>query len=42
MTAETKTLGRLLVFFDEPYFRSERDGEEIVTTNRGPPDNFSK
>jgi len=34
MTAETKTLGRLLVFFDEPYFRGERGGEEIVTTNR--------
>ena len=34
MTGETKTLGRLLVFFDEPYFRSERDGQEVVTTNR--------
>lgn len=34
MTQETRALGRLLVFFDEPYFRTERDGQEVVTTNR--------
>lgn len=27
-------LGRLLVFFDEPFFRTQKEGREVITTNR--------
>ena len=34
MTGDARNPGRLLVFFDEPYFRIERGGQEVITTNR--------
>ncbi len=34
MEADTSKKGKLLVFFDEPFFRTRRNGEEVVTTNR--------
>ncbi len=34
VAAETSKTGKLLVFFDEPFFRTRREGEEVVTTNR--------